>query len=45
MRLPNLENPLDDDGDNIYQVTVMALDDSFNSGTLEITLPVINLTE
>lgn len=45
MRFPNFENPLDDDRDNVYEITVMALDDSFNSGALEITLPVIKLAE
>ena len=44
-RIPNFENPVDDDGDNVYEVTVVARDDAFITGTLQITITVINLTD
>ena len=42
---PDYESPADFGGDNVYEVTVVARDDAFNSGTLEITITVINLTD
>ena len=42
---PDYESPADTDSDNVYEVTVEARDDSFNTGTLEITITVVNLTD
>ena len=42
---PDYENAADTDSDNVYEVTVEARDDSFNTGTLEITITVVNLTD
>ena len=42
---PDYESPTDSDGDNVYEVTVVARDDAFNTGTLQITITVINLTD
>ena len=42
---PDYESPTDTDSDNVYEVTVEARDDSFNTGTLEITITVVNLTD
>ena len=42
---PNYESPADSDRDNVYEVTVVARDDASNSGTLQITITVINLTD
>ena len=42
---PNYESPTDSDRDNVYEVTVVARDDAFNTGTLQITITVINLTD
>ena len=44
-RIPNFENPVDDDGDNVYEVTVVARDDAFNSGTLDVTVTVSDQNE
>ena len=44
-RIPNFENPVDDDGDNVYEVTVVARDDAFNSGTLAVTVTVTDQNE
>ena len=44
-RIPNFENPVDDDGDNVYEVTVVARDDAFNSGTLDVTVTVTDQNE
>ena len=42
---PDYESPTDSGRDNVYEVTVQARDDSFNPGTLQITITVINLTD
>ena len=42
---PDYESPTDSDTDNVYEVTVVARDDAPNSGTLEITVTVINVTD
>ena len=42
---PDYESPTDSDRDNVYEVTVEARDDVFNTGTLQITITVINLTD
>ena len=42
---PDYESPTDSDRDNVYEVTVVAQDDAFNTGTLQITITVINLTD
>ena len=44
-RIPNFENPVDDDGNNVYEVTVVARDDAFNSGTLDVTVTVTDQNE
>ena len=42
---PDYESPTDSDRDNVYEVTVVARDDAFNTGTLQITITVINLAD
>ena len=42
---PDYESPTDSGRDNVYEVTVEARDDAFNTGTLQITITVINLTD
>ena len=42
---PDYESPTDYDTDNVYEVTVVARDDASNSGTLEITITVVNVTD
>ena len=42
---PDYESPTDSGRDNVYEVTVVARDDAFNTGTLQITITVINLTD
>ena len=42
---PDYEGPADSDRDNVYEITVVARDDDFNSGMLQITITVINLTD
>ena len=42
---PDYESPTDSDTDNVYEITVVARDDASNSGTLEITVTVINVTD
>ena len=42
---PDYENPTDSGRDNVYEVTVEARDDAFNTGTLQITITVINLAD
>ena len=42
---PDYESPTDSDRDNVYEVTVEARDDAFITGTLQITITVINLTD
>ena len=44
-RIPDFENPVDDDGDNVYDVTVQARDDAVNTGTLEVTVTVVDQNE
>ena len=41
---PDYESPTDSGRDNVYEVTVEARDDSFNTGALQITITVVNLT-
>ena len=42
---PDFEQPSDSDGDNVYEVTVVARDGAFNSGTLEVTVTVSDVNE
>ena len=42
---PNYENAADSDRDNVYEVTVVARDDAFNSGTLDVTVTVTDQDE
>ncbi len=42
---PDYENPLDANGDNIYEVVVEATDTSDNVGTLTVTITVTDLDE
>ena len=42
---PDYESPTDSGRDNVYEVTVEARDDAFNTGMLQITITVINLTD
>ena len=42
---PDYENPTDSGRDNVYEITVEARDDAFTTGTLQITITVINLTD
>ena len=42
---PDYESPTDSDTDNVYRVTVVARDDASNSGTLEVTVTIINVTD
>ena len=42
---PDYESPTDSDTDNVYEVTVVARDDASNSGTLEVTVTVFNVTD
>ena len=39
---PNYENPGDADGDNVYEVTVVATDANRNRGTLDVKVTVTN---
>ena len=42
---PEYESPADSNGDNVYDVTIVARDDAFNSGTLDITITVTDQNE
>ena len=42
---PDYESPTDSNTDNVYEVTVVVRDDASNSGTLEVTITVINVTD
>ena len=42
---PDYESPTDSDTDNVYEITVVVRDDASNSGTLEVTITVINVTD
>ena len=42
---PDYESPADSGRDNVYEVTVVARDDAFNSGTLDITVTVTGVDE
>ena len=42
---PDYENPTDSRRDNVYEVTVVARDDAFNSGTLDVTVTVTDQNE
>ena len=42
---PNFEIPGDAGGDNVYNVTVRAQDDQFNSATLDVTVTVTDVNE
>ena len=42
---PNYESPADSDRDNVYEVTVVARDDAFNSGTLDVVVTVTDQNE
>ena len=42
---PDFENPADADGDNVYEVTVVAADDGLNVGTVAVAVTVSDLNE
>ena len=42
---PDYEIPGDSGGDNVYNVTVQATDDGFNSGTLDVVVTVTDVNE
>ena len=42
---PDYESPADSGRDNLYEVTVVARDDAFNSASLQITITVVNVTD
>ena len=42
---PNYESPADSGRDNVYEVTVVARDDAFNSGTLDVVVTVTDQNE
>ena len=42
---PDYEIPTDSDRDNVYEVTVVARDDAFNSGTLDVVVTVTDQNE
>ena len=42
---PDFEQPGDSGGDNVYNVTIQATDDGFNSGTLDVTVTVRGVNE
>ena len=42
---PNYENPADQDGDNIYEVEVVATDSSGASGTIAVTITVTDVND
>ena len=42
---PDYENPADSGRDNVYEVTVVARDDAFNSGTLDVVVTVTDQNE
>ena len=44
-RLPNYENPHDENTDNVYKVTVRAVDDDGNTDDIDVTIEVTNVNE
>ena len=44
-RSPDYENPADSGRGNVYEVTVVARDDAFNSGTLDVVVTVTDQNE
>ena len=44
-RLRDFESPADVDGDNVYEVTVVAADEGLNAGTLAVTVTVTDVDE
>ena len=42
---PTTRSPADSDRDNVYEVTVVARDDAFNSGTLDVAVTVTDQNE
>ena len=42
---PDYEIPGDSGGDNVYNVTVQATDDGFNTGTLDVVVTVTDVNE
>ena len=42
---PNYESAADSGSDNVYEVTVEARDDAFNTGTLDVTVTVTDVNE
>ena len=42
---PEYESPTDSNRDNVYEVTIVARDDSFNSSTLDVTINVTDQDE
>ena len=43
--VPDFEDPTDADGDNVYEVTVVATDDGLNAGTVTVTVTVSDVDE
>ena len=42
---PNYENPADADGDNVYKVTVVAIDNEGGRGEFDVCIAVMNINE
>ena len=42
---PDYENPADYDGDNVYKVTVVAIDDKDGDGEFDVCIAVMNIDE
>ena len=42
---PDYESPADSGSDNVYEVTVVAQDDAFNSGGLDVVVTVTDVNE
>ena len=42
---PDYESPADSGRDNVYEITVVARDDAFNSGTLDVVVTVTDVNE
>ena len=45
IRPPDYESPTDSDSDNLYEVTVEATDEDGETGRMEVTVTVVNLTD
>ena len=42
---PDYENPTDDDGDNVYKVTIVTLDGNGGRGEFDVSIAVMNVPE